>query len=334
MGARIAAVAYHLPEGVLTNADLSAQFPEWPVEKITAKTGIRSRRIAAADEYSSDLAVDAALRLFAERSIDPQSIDYLILCTQTPDYLMPSTSVLVHGRLGLRSDAGATDITLGCSGYVYALGLAKGLIESGQAARVLVVTADTYSKLVNPADKSVRTLFGDGATATLVDDSGSERSLSSFVYGSDGSGGGHLVVPRGGLRQDDQYPDASPENRGLASNGYDLYMNGPEIFNFTIRVAPASVDAVLAKAGMEKSDVDLWVFHQANSYMLGHLRKRIDIPEERFVLALEETGNTVSSTIPIALAEAEARGQLRPGMRVLLLGFGVGLSWGGAIVEW
>ncbi|BDI21647.1 3-oxoacyl-ACP synthase III family protein [Herbiconiux sp. L3-i23] len=334
MAARIAAVSYHLPAATLSNADLAAEFPEWSVEKIGAKTGIVNRHVAADDEFASDLAVAAAQRLFDEHGIDPNSIDYVLLCTQSPDYYMPTTAVLVQERLGLRTSVGATDITLGCSGYVYALGLAKGLIESGQVRNVLVLTTDTYTRFVNPRDKSVRTLFGDGASASLVTDDGGADALGSFVYGSDGSGGGQLVVPNGGLKGSEAYPAASPEARGFESNGYDLYMDGPGIFNFTLEIVPKSVDAVLAKAGLQQDEVDLWVFHQANAFMLEHLRKKLGVPSEHFVVAMGESGNTVSSTIPIALVEAERAGQLTRGMKVMILGFGVGLSWAGAVLEW
>lgn len=333
MPSTIAAVRSHLPERVLTNADLSAEFPEWSVDKIGAKTGILGRHIVADDEYTSDLAMAAAKKLLDETGTAAESIDYLILCTQTPDYYMPSTSLMVHRALGLRQDAGATDITLGCSGYVYGLGLAKGLIESGQADRVLLVTGDTYSRLLNPADKSVRTLFGDGATASLVVKTDA-RGLGDFVYGSDGSGGEFLVVPNGGLRGGDQFPAAEPAARGLATNGYDLYMNGPEVFNFSLRVAGEAIDRLLAKSGLQFDDIDTWVFHQANQFMLGHLRRKIGIPEDRFVIEIADVGNTVSSTIPIALDRRLESGQITPGSRSLLLGFGVGLSWGGTIVEW
>jgi 3-oxoacyl-[acyl-carrier-protein] synthase-3 len=199
----------------------------------------------------------------------------------------------------------------------------------------LVITADTYSKFINPADKSVRTIFGDGAAATLVSDAGDAKSLSAFTYGSDGSGGKALIVPNGGLRGGtDIAPKSGTEVRNLESNGYDLYMDGPEIFNFTLRVVPGSVDTILEKAGLELADIDLFVFHQANAFMLDHLRKRLKIEEERFVMALRESGNTVSSTIPIALTQIVDDGRLKPGMKVMLLGFGVGLSWGGLVVEW
>lgn len=335
MSARIAAVDYSLPEAVLTNEDLSAQFPEWSVEKIAAKTGIQQRHISGPDEYASDLATAAGEALLTNRGIDRASIEYLIVCTQSPDYYLPSTACLVQERLGLPTTAGATDITLGCSGYIYALGLAKGLIESGQVSNVLVVTADTYTKFINPLDKSVRTIFGDGAAATLVTDTGDEGQMTGITYGTNGAGAKSLIVPRGGLRAGEALqPKSDVAARSLEPTGYDLYMDGPDIFNFTLEVVPPSVDAILRKAALTGDDIDLYVFHQANAFMLEHLRKKLGVPSEKFFVALEGFGNTVSSTIPIALAEAERQGVLRTGMRVMLLGFGVGLSWGGLVVTW
>ncbi|WP_053354038.1 3-oxoacyl-ACP synthase III family protein [Leucobacter musarum] len=344
MYARVAAVEYHLPEQVLTNAGLAEEFPEWSVDKIAAKTGIHRRHIAAPDEYSSDLAIAAGRRLIERDGIDPETIDYVLVVTQTPDYLLPTTACIVHEGLGLRASAGAADINLGCSGYIYGLGQAKGLIESRQATRVLLITTDTYTKLVNPRDKSVRTIFGDGAAATLVEveeaeevdaaDEAVER-ITAITYGTDGSGAGRLVVPHGGLRGGaDLEPRSTAAARELESNGYDLYMDGPEIFNFTLRVVPESVDAVLEKAQAGLDDIDLFVFHQANAFMLEHLRKKLKVPQEKFFVSLAETGNTVSSSIPIALTDAVSAGTLRPGMRVMLLGFGVGLSWGGLVLTW
>lgn len=335
MKARIASIAYHLPAAVLTNEDLAAEFPEWSVEKISAKTGISRRHIAAEDEFSSHLAIGAARALFDRDGIDPRSIDYLIVCTQSPDFYMPTTACLVQEGLGLRTDAGATDITLGCSGYIYGLGLAKGLIESGQAASVLLVTADTYSKFINPLDKSVRTIFGDGAAATLVRGVDGDDALVGITYGTNGAGGKNLIVPNGGLRAGtDIAPKAAVDQRELVATGHDLYMDGPEIFTFTLDVVPSTVDEVLRKAGLQKGDIDLYVFHQANAFMLEHLRKKLEVPAEKFFVSLAESGNTVSSTIPIALADAVQQGVLRPGMRVLLMGFGVGLSWGGLVATW
>lgn len=335
MSARIAAVDYFLPEAVLSNEDLEAQFPEWSVDKIASKTGIHQRHISGPDEFSSDLATAAGRALFASKGIDPASIEYLIVCTQSPDYFLPSTACIVQERLDLPTTAGATDITLGCSGYIYALGLAKGLIESGQVSNVLIITADTYTKFINPLDKSVRTIFGDGAAATLVTDDGDAESLDGITYGTNGAGAKSLIVPHGGLRAGEGLqPKSDVAARSLDASGYDLYMDGPDIFNFTLEVVPPSVEAILGKAGLTGDDIDLYVFHQANAFMLDHLRKKLGVPTEKFFVALADFGNTVSSTIPIALTEAERQGALTPGMRVMLLGFGVGLSWGGLVATW
>jgi 3-oxoacyl-[acyl-carrier-protein] synthase-3 len=335
MSARIAAVEYYLPEMGITDQALHDEFPDWNVGKISAKTGIRTRRLAGQTEFTSDLCVQAGKKLFIQHGLSPSSVDYLIVCTQSPDFFMPTTACLVQDALGIPTDSGALDVRLGCSGYVYSLGLAKGLIQTGQARSVLVITAETHTKLANPADKSTRPIFGDGAAATLVVDHDTD-SLHSFVYGTDGIGGKHLVVPNGGMRRasDGYSPRSSPQDRGLNSNGYDMYMDGAEIFNFTLRVVPGCVDEILEKANLNFDEVDLFVFHQANRFLIEHLRKKLGIPAEKFVHALENYGNTGSSTIPIALADAESAGQLRPGMKVLIVGFGVGLSWGGAILEW
>lgn len=333
--ARIAAVSYELPEHKLTNEALADEFPEWTVDKIAAKTGIFSRAIAPDGEYSSGLATRAAQKLFAEHDIDSAAIDFIIVCTQSPDLYLASTAGIVHSNLGLSRRVGAADINLGCSGYIYALGMAKGLVESEQATAVLVITADTYSKFLNDKDKSVRTIFGDGAAATLVIGGAKQEALLGIVYGTDGSGAKNLIVPSGGLRSAASIaPNSLASERGLESNGFDLFMDGPEIFNFTLRIVPVSVERVLDRASLNKEDIDLFVFHQANRYMLEHLRKKLGIDQSRFFVSMSESGNTVSSTIPIALAEAVKSGALKSGMTVMLLGFGVGYSWGGMIVKW
>lgn len=335
MNARVSAVSYYLPEDVLTNADLHEAFPEWSVDKIADKTGIGRRHIAKPDEFSSDLAISAAHALFREHDISPEAIDYLIVCTQSPDYYLPTTACIVQDALGLRKTVGAVDINLGCSGYIYALGQAKGLIESGQVENVLVITADTYTKFINKEDKSVRTIFGDGSAATFVTSDGASEGIYGVTYGTDGSGAKHLIVPRGGLRTGEQLaPKSSAELRELNKGSFDLYMDGPEIFNFTLRVVPGALEGVLESAGLGIDEIDLFVFHQANAFMLEHLRKKLGVASEKFFVSLAESGNTVSSTIPIALADAKEQGVLVSGMKVLLLGFGVGLSWGGLVLDW
>lgn len=326
MHAAISGITYYLPERVVTNQQLAAEFPEWSVEKIAEKTGIHERHVAAAGQCSSDLAEQAARRLFAEGHIKAAEVDFLLFCTQTPDFALPTSACLLQHRLGLGRAVGALDFNLGCSGYVYGLSLAKGLIETGQARRVLLLTGDTYSKLLDPADKSVRTIFGDAGTATVIEsrEGAAAEPIGPFAFGTDGAGGANLVCHHGGFR------GAVAEAAGRPA----LWMNGPEIFNFTIEVVPEITQRLLTQAGRQQADIDLFVFHQANLYMLEYLRKKLGVPAEKFFVAMAHCGNTVSSSIPIALCEAQRSQRLKPGMCVMLVGFGVGYSWGATLIRW
>jgi len=334
--AAVRAIEYHLPDGVLSTDELAAAFPEWSVAKIDAKTGISCRHIAAPGECSSDLAVAAAQKLFASGACVAGDVDFVLFCTQSPDHFLPTTACLVQDRLGIPTTAGALDFNLGCSGFVYGLGLAEGLISSGQASRVLLLTAETYSKFLNPRDRSVRTIFGDAGAATLLHAVETPAPLlGPFVYGTDGAGGPNLVVPAGGMRRPHSEATAreAEAEQGNVRSADNLFMDGPEIFNFTLTAVPESVDRLLKKSGLSLDQVDLFVFHQANRYMLDHLRKRLHIPVEKFVLAMADCGNTVSSTIPIALKCAAAKGQLQRDSVVMLVGFGVGYSWGATMLR-
>ena len=337
MSACIKAIEYCLPDGLLTNEMFAAEFPDWSVEKIEEKTGIVLRRIAAKGECASDLGVRAAEKLFANGACSRDEIDFLLFCTQSPDYFLPTTACLVQDRLGLPKSCGALDFNLGCSGYVYGLGLAKGLIETGQARNVLLITAETYSKHIHPGDKSVRAIFGDAAAATLLQSSSTvEPPIGPFVYGTDGSGGKNLMVPTGGLRsmRTDESAAVTEDEHGNLRSQDNLYMNGAEIFAFTLTAVPKSVKEILALSGRSLDDIDLFVFHQANKFMLEHLRKKLKVPEEKFYLSFKNYGNTVSSTIPIALKDAQSDGTLKSGSLVMLVGFGVGYSWGSTLVRW
>jgi 3-oxoacyl-[acyl-carrier-protein] synthase-3 len=333
MNAVIRAIAYHFPERQVSNADLAAAHPDWQVEKIQSKTGIHSRRIAAPEECSSDLAVKAAERLFSEGACTRDEIEFVLLCTQSPDYFLPTTACLIQDRLGLPTSCGALDFNLGCSGYIYGLGLAKGLIETGQAVNVLLLTAETYSKFVQDGDRNVQTIFGDAAAATLLrgDSSAGAGSIGPFVYGTDGKGAANLIVGTGGMRK--RQSSGRPTAPGEPSEDF-LFMNGPEIFTFTLSIVPPMLEQLVAKAGISLDQVDLFVFHQANKFMLEHLRKKLELPAEKFVYCLADCGNTVSSTIPIALRDASDRGVLRPGHLVMAVGFGVGYSWGATLIRW
>jgi len=331
----IAGIRYHVPDAVLDNDQLAGEYQGWSAEKIYAKTGIRCRRVSAEGECASDLAFVAGQTLLAQEDVELSSVDFLLYCTQTPDYILPTTACVLQHRLGLPTSCGALDFNLGCSGYIYGLGLSKALIESGQARKVLLLTADTYSKLLNPADKSVRTLFGDGAAATLIVAAEEETLVGPFVYGTDGAGAQNLIVPTGGMRRRVvTNAELLPDDSGNARTVNDLYMNGAEIFNFTLRMVPQMVSQLLSKAAITQDAVDLFVFHQANRFMLEHLRKKLQIPTEKFVFAMEDVGNTVSSSIPIALEQARQQGQLTAGALVMLVGFGVGYSWGATMIRW
>jgi 3-oxoacyl-[acyl-carrier-protein] synthase-3 len=242
----------------------------------------------------------------------------------------------VQDRLELPTTCGALDFNLGCSGFVCGLSLAKGLVETGQARNILLVTAETYSKFIHPGDKSVRTLFGDAAAVALISGMDSAGDLiGPFVFGTDGSGAKNLIVPTGGTRRafipDAAVTEDAGGNRRTENN---LFMNGPEIFNFTLRVVPPTVKQLLERAGRKMEEVDYWVFHQANRFMLEHLRKKLGVPPEKFPILMSHCGNTVSSTIPIALCQLQAQGRLAGGQTLALVGFGVGYSWAGAMVRW
>lgn len=331
MSVKISLIEYYLPKKILTNQDLEKEFSDWSSEKIEKKTGIKQRHIVSESETSLDLAYEAAVKVL--KVFPKEKVDFLLLCTQSPDYYLPTSACILQDRLGLRTNMGAIDFNQGCSGFIYGLALAKGLIQSGIAGNVLLITAETYTKMIHPKDKGNRTIFGDGAAAIIIEKS-EENQIFEFSLGTDGRGCNNLIVPKGALRNkyDPEAPEIIDENGGVRTDNY-LYMNGPEIFNFTIEAVPVVVEEVLKKNNTDLEHVDYVIFHQANKFMIEYLRKKINIPNEKFYINLEKTGNTVSSTIPIALKDCFDRNILKRGDRVLLVGFGVGYSWGGTIVK-
>jgi 3-oxoacyl-[acyl-carrier-protein] synthase-3 len=332
MAAYIKAISYYLPENKLNNSDIELEFPEWSIEKISLKTGIHSRSIADKNETSLDMAVKAALMLFTEHQIDKNSIDFILLCTQSPDYFLPTSACIIQEKLGIPTSAGAFDFNLGCSGFVYGLSIAKGLIASQQAQNILLITSETYSKFIHHRDKSNKTIFGDAAAATLISTKGFGEILN-FDFGTDGKGAENLIVKNGGMRNEQQSTSESIDNFGNTHSDNNLYMNGTEIFNFTLKMVPQLIHNVLEKNCVEQSQIDLFIFHQANKFMLESLRKKIKINSENFYYYLENCGNTVSSTIPIALYNALTESKIKPNSKLLLAGFGVGYSWAGTIIE-
>ena len=329
MKAYIKDIAYYLPANVLTNEQIAAAFPEWSAEKVASKVGITKRHIAAPDETATDMAEKAANLLFAQ-GIDKSQIDFVLLCTQSPDYFLPSSACILQDRLGLSKNCGAFDFNLGCSGYEYGLAVAKGLIAAGIAKNILLLTAETYTKYIHPQDKGNMTIFGDGATATLIA-TGGFAEIGEVVLGTDGSGAENLIVRTLASRHKTMAGhDGEDEDGNLQSDDH-LYMHGGNVFNFTADVVPDMVEKLLLQTGLQQDEVDLWVFHQANKYMINYLRKLLGIDKDKFYIFMEKVGNTVSSTIPIALCEARKEDKLHG--NILLAGFGVGLSWGGVMLK-
>ncbi len=324
--AAVGNISIHLPERIETNEELAADNPRWDMDLIASKTGVYERRIAADGETSADLGVKAAQKLFEEHDVDPKSIDFLLFCTQTPDYPLPTSACLIQDRLGLPTSAGALDFNLGCSGFVYGLSLADGLIRSGAAKRVLFITSETYSKFIDRNDRSLRTIFGDGAAATLIESS-DQQTLSSFKFGTDGSGADTLIVSKGGHRKSDDAIGPRKRKRWKS----DLYMDGPALIQFSVGSIPGLCDSILEEESLTQDDVDYFLFHQATRKMLDQLRQTMKIDPEKLPLRMEKVGNTVSSTLPILIHQLRESRDLKADSANMLIGFGVGWSWAGCM---
>jgi 3-oxoacyl-[acyl-carrier-protein] synthase III len=320
----ITGIGCHVPEHVLTNDEL-AKMVETSNEWIVERTGIKERRVAAADEALSDISLPAAKAALEQAGVDPASIDLIIVATVTPDMAFPSTGAILADQLGAKS-AAAYDLSAGCTGFVYAIAQAHGMVAAGLANRALVVGGDLLSKIVDWQDRSTCVLFGDGAGAVVMERV-SEGGFLGFELGADGSGGPQLYIPGGGSRA-----PASAET--VAEGEHYVKMNGREVFKFAARVLVESAEKVLDSCGVPVEDVDVYVPHQANVRIIDHARKKLGIPAERTVVNVDRYGNTSSGSIPLALADAEADGRLRPGELVLMTGMGAGLTWGSALIEW
>lgn len=332
MESYIKAISYYLPEGVLTNQMLAKEFPEGSVEKVASKVGVNYRYIVADEETSVDIAVNAAEKLFEENpDINRSDIDFVLFCTQSPDYFLPASACIIQDRLSLRTDIGAFDFNLGCSGYVYGLSVAKGFIAAGIAKNILLLTSDTISKFIHPKDKGNRIIFGDAAAATLVSTDGYAK-IGDFSLGTDGGGARNLIVETGAMRNPIRKNDLTFDTGNNPRSSDFLYMDGAEIFNFTLEYVPSLVRDVLLKNSLNQENIDMFVFHQANRLVLNFLRKKIKIEEQKFYYYMENVGNTSSSSIPIALYEAKKEGVLKG--NVLIAGFGVGYSWGGTVLTY
>ena len=330
--AYIKGISYYLPEKVVTNEELLQEFPEWSIDKVAKKVGVNSRHLAGVSETAGDMAEKAARKLFAEYGVSPEEVDFVLLCTQSPDYFLPSTACILQNRLGIPTSAGALDYNLGCSGCVYGMAIAKGLIAGGIAKNVLLLTAETYNKYLHPSDKSNRSIFGDGAAACLISTEGMAE-IGEFSLGTDGSGAEKLIVRTGAARYSKPTGKSEVDDEGHTRYDDYLYMDGGGIFNFTLDAVPVMMKDILAKNSLANDGVDYYVFHQANKFMLNTIRKVCVLPKDKFYVNLEETGNTVSSTVMIAIKQCLDAGTIHKGMKVMVSGFGVGLSWGGTILK-
>jgi 3-oxoacyl-[acyl-carrier-protein] synthase III len=320
----ITGIGCHAPERVMTNEEL-AQIVDTSDEWIVERTGIRERRVAAADEALSDLALPAAKDALAQAGVDAADVDLVVVATVTPDMFFPSTGAIIADQLGAK-DAAAYDLSAGCTGFVYAIAQAHGMVSAGLAEHALVVGGDVLSKIVDWQDRSTCVLFGDGAGAVVIERANGGGFLG-FELGADGSGGPQLYMPAGGSRS-----PASAET--VAARQHFAKMNGREVFKFATRVLVDSAAKVLEQSGVPVEEVDLYVPHQANVRIIDHARKKLGIPAERTVVNVDRYGNTSSGSIPLALGEAEADGRLRAGDLVLMTGMGAGLTWGSALIEW
>ncbi len=333
MNSCIKAISYYLPETMLSNADLCSIFPELKEEEILKSSGIKCRHISAPDQIASDIAFAAAEKLFEEHHINREEIDYLLYCTEALDYIAPATACILQYRLHLPKTCGTLDIPYGCTGFVYGLSVAKGLIESNQAKNVLLLTSDNPTKVIHPKDKELRIIFGDAGAATLLSATTGKNNIGQFVFGTDGSGYQHLIVRKTGFREviTREWIDENSDADGMRMG--KMEMNSSEIFLFVLKVVPPMIRALLEKEHLMLQDIDLFVFHQANAQLLEIVRRKMKIPAEKFIIDMEKVGNTVSASIPIAFKNAMDKGLVKKGNKIMVCGFGIGLSWAGTIIE-
>ena len=313
---QISAIEFKLGSKIETLAQACEHNPDWQADRLFAKTGIMQRHLATPEESPLSLAVDACERVLDDAGRN--YVDGLIYVTQSPESTIPTTACLLHERLGLAENCLAFDLNQGCSGFVYGLSMASGLIGTEQITRCLLVCAEGYSKYISPQDRTCRPIFSDGASAVIIEAGGS-GDIGPFVFATDGTGAPNLTLKK---------------NNGVAGVGDQiLHMNGPKVLEFTMEAVPAYVSRLIDKAELGIGDIDMFVFHQASKVVLDRVRRKLDINEAKMFRNYRDMGNTVSATIPVAMKQAQSAGILAPDMTVLIMGFGVGYSLAGCIVR-
>lgn len=321
-------ISVYLPHKRLSNVELAADF-NIPDEQVYKNTHINTRYISAPDELSSDMALNAGEKLFAETNINKSEIDFLIFCSEGFDYIAPASSCIIQHKLGLSTNIGCFDLPYGCSGYVYGVGIAYGLLKAGIAKKILFLTADIPTKVIAKDDLELRSIFSDIATASLIT-LDSTKTDTYFVYGTDGNGALDLFVEGSAFRPPQSSDFSVPANLVCGQ----MKMNGTNIFLFATKKVPQLVNEILEKNDLEIEDVELFIFHQASYFMLEIIRKKLKLTPDKVFLNIQDFGNSVSSTIPVALYDAEKKGVLKKGMKILLAGFGIGNSWGATIINY
>lgn len=322
--AGIAGLGVAIPDKILTNDDLEAMVntsDEW----IRTRTGINTRHIADKNQTTSDISLDAAVKALEDAGIGPEELDLVIVCTSSPDMLFPATACLVQDRLG--ANCGAFDLQAGCTGFIYGLAVGKQFISTGAMENVLIIGAETLSKLVNWKDRNTCVLFGDGAGAVVLRPFPAGSGIRATILGSDGSGGNLLSLPAGG--------SLMPATQDTLDNDlHCIHMNGREVFKFAVKTMGDAAAKVIEKAGLTIQDIDLLIPHQANIRIIDAAARRLKMPPEKVLVNVDRYGNTSAASIPIALAEAVQAGRLTAGDRLVMVGFGAGLTWAAAVIEW
>ena len=334
MGTIISSIEYYLPEKIVTNQDLENENPSWKMDDVESKSGVRERHIAEEDETAFDLSKVACDKLFA-KSIDKNEIDCLIYCTQSPDFIMPPNSYLLHKYLGLSDKIMAYDFNMACSGYVYGLSMAHSFLLSGLAKKVLLVNADTYSKYINKGDRSARTLFGDGASASIIEINEQSKGFLTFDFVSSGKDYEKFYIPAGGCRlpRSTETQKEISNQSGNSRSSNNIHMDGMGVWSFINSLVPKQIKSFLKSNNLEISDIDLFVFHQASKMTLDSIIKMLKLDKDKVFINLNGLGNTVSASIPIALKDAMDQGKISKGDKILLAGFGVGMSYAATIIE-
>lgn len=326
-------IAYYLPEKVVKNTDLASDYPDWDMQKVEKRSGVIQRHVADSNQTSFDLAFEACQRMLHHQPHLRLEIDGLIFCTQSPDYIMPPNSCLLHKSLELKEEVLSFDINHACSGFVYGMAIARGLLESGQVSKLLLVTAETYSKMIGNGDRSARTLFGDGAAATLLTLGKEGSGIQDIICATAGTGYKSFYIPAGGHRipATSYTKEEGTDKSGNIRTAEQIHMDGMEILAFVNTRVKSQIASLLEKNNLKVEDIDVFVFHQASNMALDALRRLLRIDRSKVYKNLRNLGNTVSATIPIALKDAQEEGAIKKGDLVLLSGFGVGLSWASAL---